>query len=451
MKKTEAGKEQQKIRILDGVIFGLILLGVFAVTLWLFSHQTTGSEQAYHSDMKAYIRKMLGTEVKYSFPYPIFFKVGAFFNLFTSTPEFAIALATAVLNALAMVLTKLALNYLCLPAFEQKKPGETKKQSTQLLPRVLISLVTFSLFFVSMLYIRPMPRLKIKWSYLGIFSPTPWHNATYIAARPFMILAFLWAAKLFDIYEEVRTGAQFKEHWKDYLLFSLWMLLVTMTKPSYTIVHLGAAGLVMVWRLLRDRFKNFLPTLYLGLCYIPTLLDLLYQYKGVFVAEEGAEGGIGIEWMKVWSQYSDNIPLAILQGVGFPLLVLLLHLKSIKKDSILRFSWQVYVMGFLMAALLYEKGFRVYDFNFSWGYMCGMFVAFLAAAKILLQDTGRYGIVHEGGSHSETIPEASAAGAAGVAKALPAWALVLEWLALLAHLACGIRYFATIMTGAMYY
>ena len=99
-------------KIIDWTFFAILLLLFSGVTLWLFHQQTLGSPERYHSDMKAYILEMQGLDSGYSFPYPILFKLGAFFYLFT-TPEFAMALATMVLNSGAVVITKIALNRLC--------------------------------------------------------------------------------------------------------------------------------------------------------------------------------------------------------------------------------------------------------------------------------------------------------------------------------------------------
>jgi hypothetical protein len=197
-----------------------------------------------------------------------------------------------------------------------------------------------------------------------------------------------------------------------------------MTKPSFTIVMVGAAGLIMVWRMIRSKFKNFWPTIQLGLCFIPTFIDLLYQFKGVFVPTEGEEGGIGFTFGKIWGLYTDNLPLAICLGVGFPLAVLVLNWKQLKTNTLFRFAWQIYLMGFAMAFFLYEKGFRWADFNFSWGYMCGIFFAFLGSVMVLLPATGQ--------------------------KKKTLW-LALQWGPFLWHLACGIYYFIGIAQGQMYY
>lgn len=418
---TQAGKNKR----IDALVFAVLLAVVTVVTFLLFYRQCTGSEARYHSDMKAYILEMQGLDSGYDFPYPIFFKLSALFHLFVS-PELAVALATTVLNSGAMVIVKLALNAHGLTQLEQRF------EKRRWMAGVLISLVSLSLFFVSMLY--PPQGLYlpgIKHKYLGVFTANPFHNATYMAARPFAILSYLWFAKLLDVYEggvslksPTASGTASSAALRDYVLFSLFLLLATMTKPSFTIVLVGAAGLIMVWRMFRRKFRNFIPTLQLGLCFIPTFLDLLYQYKGVFVPEEGQEGGIGFTFGEIWGLYCDNIPLAICIGVGFPLAVLVLNFKQLKTNTLFRFSWQIYLMSFAMAFLLYEKGFRRPDFNFSWGYMYGIFFAFLGALLTLLPVSGQ--------------------------KKKPLW-LAAQWGPYLWHVLCGLYYFWGFMQGKMYY
>lgn len=418
-------EQNRKNQIIDAVVFIILLVAVSAITLTLFHRQTLGSEAAYHSDMKAYIRQMLGTETKYDFPYPVFFKLAWVIHLFAD-PELSVAIATMLLNSLGIVITKLALNHLTLEEFQMAL------KRRKWLAGVLISVISVSLFFVSMLFPPKGIYLPgIKHNYLGVFSCNPFHNATYMAARPFALLAFFWYGKLLPVYEKGCSG-KWRERTADgevpvidYVLFSVFLLIATMTKPSFTIVLVGAAGLIMVWRMIRSGFRNFVPTIQLGLTFLPTFIDLLYQYKGVFVPDtEGVEGGIGFCFGEVWSLYCDNIPLAICLAIGFPLAVLVVNFKELKNNTLYRFSWQIYLMSFAMNFFLYEKGFRKPDFNFSWGYMYGIFFAFVGALLVLIPATAR-----------------------GKKPIL----LALQWLAYLWHVLCGIYYFWGIFQGKMYY
>lgn len=421
------GKEKltDRERILNWAVFGLLLLSVSIVTYSLFYTQCIESLSGsglYPSDMKAYILEMRGLNKKYHFPYPIFFRLAGFFDLFMG-PASAVAFATAFLNGLAIFCTKWALDGLAYAGLRRLFPN------WKWIAGVSISILSVSLFFVSMLYPPTGIYLPgIKNNYLGVFTANPFHNATYMAARPFAILAFLWFVRLLDSYEGTKrlSGTQIADH----LLFALFLLLATMTKPSFTIVLVGTAGLIMLFRLFRSKFGNLRQTIVLGLTFVPTFADLIYQYCGVFVPEEGAEGGMGFGFGRVWRMYCDNIPLAVGLAVGFPLLVLALNYKELKTNTLFRFSWQIFVMGFVMAFFLYEKGFREPDFNFSWGYMYGIFFAFLGSAAVLLKATAA-GINKKGGRK-------------------PFW-LALQWGAFILHLVCGLHYFYGFLQGKMYY
>ena len=428
MQKTTASSVSKTNRknFIDIAVFTLLVLIASAITFWLFYRQCVESMLGtgmYHSDMKAYILEMQGLDSGYSFPYPILFKLAAAIHLVTGSlttgAELAMALAAMLLNSAAMIALKVMLDRHVGEELRKAMPGKAW------LPGILTGTVAVSLFFVSMVYPPAGIYLPgIKYKYLGVFTANPFHNATYMAARPFAILAFFQYVDLLPVYEQKNA---WKEPGKEYILFSVYLLLATMTKPSFTIVLVGTAGILMLWRMFRSKFRNFVPTIWLGVCFLPTFADLLYQFRGVFVPQEGQEGGIGFTLGHVWLQYCSNLPLAIGLAIGFPILVLLLNYRELRKDSGYRFSWQLYGMSFLMAFCLYEKGFREMDFNFSWGYMYGIFFAFVGALLVLLLATA-------------TADTKKKKGLAAI-----------QWLAYLWQLLCGLYYFWGFLQGAMYY
>lgn len=423
--------------VIDITVFVMLLMIASTILLNLFYKQATifytyNPDDSYKSDMKAYVEEIQGIDSGYSFPYPVYFKTAAFINLF-ATPEFSVALAAMLFNALGIVIVKIIFN-----RFVQKEYAAGAGREKPFWPRgILTSLLAVSLFFISMLFPPKGIYLPgIRFTYVGVFTANPYHNATYVAARPFAILAFMWYARLLPIYEKgvkkkAENTAGETPVISDYLLFSVFLLLATLTKPSFTLVLVGAAGLIMLFRLFRSKFRNFVPSVQLGLCFVPTFIALLYQYSGVFVAEEGAEGGIGFTFGEVWGYYCDIIPLAVGLAIGFPLLVLVLNFRELKQNTFYRLSWQLYLMSFAMAFFLYEKGFRKPDFNFSWGYMYGIFFCHLAALTVLLKATFQTDLKGT--------------------TALNRLLLGAEWLAYLWHVMCGLYYFWGIWNGEIYY
>lgn len=387
---------------IDAVVFMVLFAAYTAVMFILFYRQAFGNEQYYHSDMSYYILEMQGLNTKYSFPYPVFFKLGALFYLFLGSPGLCVALAAAVLNSLSAVFLK----YYMDKSLAGKSP-------------LLSTAAVFSILFVSMLYLPGgyyLPGLRFK--YVGTFTPNPFHNATYMATRPFAVVCFFMFAHILTRYEK-------ETDWKENVLFGVFLFLTTMTKPSFTFVLVPVAGLIMLYRLFRDRFRSFAKAVKLGVCFIPTFCALLYQYMGVFSSAGGGEGGIGFGIASVWSQYSGNILFSVLLAAAFPLLVLILHGREWKKDAMYRLSWLLFFMSFFQALCLYEKGFRMPDFNFSWGYMHGLFFLFVSSVIVLIRET--------------------------VTRRSKWWILAPEWLAYAAHVVCGIWYFRGIFLGNQYY
>lgn len=255
---------------------------------------------------------------------------------------------------------------------------------------------------------------------MGVYSPNPFHNATYLVARPFCIAVLFQVAELLESFETFFD-------WKKGIVFAITLLLATMTKPSFTIVLCGAVGLVLLYRLLKSKCKNFKQTLCFGVLFVPTFLDLLYQFGGVFsgVNVKGEETGIGFGFFHVWKEYCDSYLVAILLVIFFPLVVLFFQRGKMRTHTLYRLGWQLYGMGLLMFVVLYEKGFRAVDSNFSWGYMMGAFALVVSSVLVLLEET----FAKDGNKKH----------------------LAIQWGAFLLHVACGLFYFGIIITGGSYY
>lgn len=407
--------EQQKKRYQQTeYILCIVLCGILAaVTCYLTYQQAfhawNGSDQ-YHSDVLAYMKEAKGIDSGYSFPYPIMF-------LLIRTLHFLIPIEWSV----AIVLTSLqCISFILLRYYLQKYLGFAKNSAITGWKKCFVTLAAFFALFYSMIFIYNHPMPGLRFYYMGVFSPNPFHNATYIASRPFGIISFFMFTDLLDCYEE-------KTDIKKYIGFSLILLLTTMTKPSFTIVFCGVAGLIMLFRLCKRKGSNLKSTILLGCTFIPTFVDLLYQFGGVFSGTDskGEEAGIGFGLFKVWTEYCDNYPVAIMLMIFFPLIVLLFQYRKLKFHTVYRLGWQMYGMSLLMFVLLYEKGFRRVDANFSWGYMLGGFFLVIGSLLVLLEDTEGDKWYH--------------------------WKLLIQWAAFGLHVACGLLYFLIIITGGSYY
>ena len=238
-------KSKSKILLQNYIAFSILLLIYLIVTLFLFHRQSMNYSGSYVSDIQPYIAEMQGISSGYDFPYPLLFLTGRFFLLFT-TPQHAMAFAVTLLNGLTA------------PALKLFFDGTLNtSQDPRGKSAVLSSLLVFSLLFTSMLYpliwlgqYNPLGKNYL-YRYLGVFTPNPYHNATYLAARPFSVLTFFLFADILSFYEK-----EMKWFHPKYLFMGLSLLLSTLAKPSFTLVFTAAAGLIMLYRLVRSRFHG---------------------------------------------------------------------------------------------------------------------------------------------------------------------------------------------------
>lgn len=396
------------------IITTLVTISYTILMYVLFYRQSIAYGGAYLSDMEAYILEARGLDSGYDFPYPLMFAVSRFFDLFMN-PHIAMALTVTLLNTLSLVFLR---HYM---AIYVKRIVSDANRQWNLRLDIAVTLLTLSLLFVSMVY-APKGHGFFGFDYIyrcsGVYTPNPYWNATYLATRPFSIICFFSGITMMEKYEE---GAAFKE----YAVFAVSLFLTTITKPSYTFVAVITFAVILGYRFLRSRGKNFKMSFWFGLTFIPSGLALLYQYASVFTGtnSHGEETGIGFAIGKAWSIYSGNIPLSMVMALAFPAGVLLINLTKLKGCSWFRHGWQIITVGWLMLLCLYEKGFRMEHTNFSWGYMHGLFFVFTVSVLMLLQNT----IAPKGKIRTAIV-------AAG-------------WLGYLWHLGCGIVYFLYIYAG----
>ncbi len=372
----ERGKKNRE-KIINYTFFGILTVLYSLMTLLFFYRQAIEYQGIYYSDMKAYILETQGLDSGFDFPYRLFFWLSRVWMIFV-TPEAAVAFSTMLLNSLCVCLVKHYFDAF-LSDYAQKE-GLRWTAGWQLIS----TLAVFSVFFMSMIY---SPRGTTFWGFdyiyrcNGILTPNPYWNATYLAVRPFTVLAFFLSARVLSEYEEHFSL-------RDGIMLGVSVFLATFTKPSFTFVLAPVLAVTVFWRLFAKRFVYWKNTVALCCCFLPTAFLLFYQFRGVFMGtnSRGEETGIGLEMGKAWHVYSGNIPLSIIMALLFPLVVLALNFKEIKRNGAFRLAWQIMLVGFLSFLMLYEKGFRFEHMNFSWGYMHGLFSVFLVSVLQMLKN-----------------------------------------------------------------
>jgi hypothetical protein len=87
----------------------------------------------------------------------------------------------------------------------------------------------------------------------------------------------------------------------------------------------------------------------------------------------------------VWSYWTNNIPLALLSSIVFPLLFVVFYFKETWKDHLLSYAWVHMVVAILIYALLTETGGREMHGNFGWQTIICNFILFLTTWILFLQ------------------------------------------------------------------
>ncbi|MCM1113240.1 MAG: hypothetical protein NC399_08315 [Muribaculum sp.] len=392
----------------ERLVFWALLAVYTGVMLYLFVMQCYEVPE-FRSDMPDYVNTVRGVKGDYSFPYPLFFTLAKGIALFVGAPM-GVAAATALLNAFGVCTAKF---YMDLQVREALDTDGWSRGARRALDLSVTGMV-FALFLLGNLY-SPKNTAFFGFDYayrcMGIYTPNPIWNATYLATRPFTIICFFEAAKLLRSYRENFS-------WKGCLPFAASLFLMTITKPSYTLVLVPLMGILFLADLVKSRGKSLKNAFCVCVTMIPTGLDLIYQFFGVFSGTNarGEETGIGIAFAKVWSNYSKNIPLSIVMGMALVLGVAVLNWRVFAEKFIYRFALYNYLTGTAMFLCLYEKGFRMLHANFSWGYMHGMFFLFLLSLVLVLQNTVEW------------------------RKSWRAVFLPAEWAVLACHLVCGVNF-----------
>lgn len=210
------------------------------------------------------------------------------------------------------------------------------------------------------------------WTYAGQYryvsyqAGNLWHNSTYLCMKAAALGAFLYYLKVEEGYTKRITLRQ-------WLILAGLLFLCTGIKPSYLTVFAP----VLAIKLLADLYRKvpFKQIFLLGSTVLPACGVVLWQNVVLFGAETGQ--GFTIEPWYTFALHANKTKLAVLCSIAFPLMILLLSVKELRRDRRYLFTWGVTAVGFLEALLLVETGSRSRDGNFLWGYCIAIFLIFV--------------------------------------------------------------------------
>ena len=320
--------------LLSGIIFAIIL---FQKQPDLYDHILLS-------------QRLINGDLHYAnFLYYLVVALGALFQ-----PNILLLQVSAILVLTASVLFKFFLSVSYLRHLDEKADQRVLKNSSWFALLLCIA----SNFPVN---------ISATW-YLVKFPPNLWHNSTTIFLMPFALLLFFDALK----YLKQPSGR---------LIFkmSIWVIIGALIKPSFLFPFLPVFFLLLFFkfRLNKNFWKGIVPLFFgaLGIAWVGIYNFITNTYN------EG--GGVEIAPFKVWSNWSEFIPLSVLASLLFPLALSILHWKDIKDKLAFRFSWFLMIVSILVYSLFAEKGSNwiVVASNFSWQLIVSNFILFLVCLK----------------------------------------------------------------------
>lgn len=337
-----------------------ILVFLFCISFYIF-YQQVFYYRFYNipkSDLSDHIKLItMIIQGKYHVPHSGFHYTTYLFSILTFLNfEYA-----AIILLSLFTITSYLVTYMILKKFLDEKYSE----------RFLL-IIAFFLQIITPVFL-PLLNTTI---YFGQGSPTIWHSPTFIMAKPFVLVVIMLTVSVLEI-----SGDSIS---KLYLLLSSALLALSVFyKPNFALVLIPALGVFILMRY-RNEFKKYVLSF---LIILPSLFLLGYQFLSTYNITDnnitGTNDTIIFTFFGSWSMHSPCIPLSVIRGIIFPMLILIFRRRSAFMNNYLVLSWLIYLVAFLEMSFLAEKN-SFLSFNFSWGYSFSLISLYIFSVTELL-------------------------------------------------------------------
>lgn len=208
--------------------------------------------------------------------------------------------------------------------------------------------------------------------YLGTFSPSIWHNSTYLGMRFFAVISLIYYFKMNKTYME-------KINWKHWWAFCISTTLSMAIKPSFVFCFSPIMAIFLARDLIKSKGKAFKNIFLFGLAVIPSIIIGVVQL-GVL---KGVDHGTFISFMRVLGYYSATPFIAIISSIFFPIMAFLLIGKYLWKYEDIKIILFAFLFGTFQAMFFAESGPGAFDGNYLWGALTMNFFLFAVIANRL--------------------------------------------------------------------
>lgn len=206
---------------------------------------------------------------------------------------------------------------------------------------------------------------------IGHFSPNEWRNPTTLAVKGVGCISFFLLLEILEIKNELNK--------KYFILLAGANILSVLAKPSFLQMFIPGIGLYMIIELILHRKSAsdlFFKYCKIASTFIPAVVIMFFQYLLMF-----DESGIGISWLEFWSRFTKNIGISMLAAFAFPIYVIAIDFKRLKKKTCVRLVSCIQIVAWLEGAILVETGETRTHGDFVWANSLAMFLVFIIAIK----------------------------------------------------------------------
>lgn len=218
--------------------------------------------------------------------------------------------------------------------------------------------------------------------YYAYFHPAPYHNPTFIAAKPFVLMLSLSSITVF-------AKKELSIHQQAFLIFAL--ATSTLMKPNYLIAFLPAVILFAAWHLVLKRDMDRFSLIFTLI--IPSMLLLLWQFLYTYDFHEADTTSVIIfAPFAVINHFanaahldsSSDIFFNLLLSTMYPISFILLYSQA-RREKLIHISWLTFGISVLQGVLLAESGDRFLNGNFLWGGHFSLFVIYAVTSVTALK------------------------------------------------------------------
>jgi len=209
--------------------------------------------------------------------------------------------------------------------------------------------------------------------YLGYIGITSYQNPTIMLLKPFALLQFIFAVRLFK-------GMHFTN--REIVLSGLVSFLGTFAKPSFAICLIPSLIIIVVYQLFIKKQFIDVNAFVFGIV-LPIGLVVTWQYFLTY-AQKDSETVIFMPF-RLMSLYSKYLLLKLLLSVIFPLLMVIFYPEQVILDKKMILSWAIFIVSLFFTYFFAEGGKRFFDGNFTWGSEISLFILFVVSTIFYLE------------------------------------------------------------------